>query len=78
MVLIARAVLDWAVVLAPAPPGPVRARVTRFTHQLTDPVLAPLRRVLPPLRLGSVSVDLAFLVLLIALQLARVAVLQVV
>lgn len=36
----------------------------------TDPPLKALRRVLPPLRLGQISFDLAFLVLFIGLQFA--------
>ena len=32
----------------------------RMAHAATEPVLAPVRRVLPPVRLGSVSIDLAF------------------
>jgi YggT family protein len=34
---------------------------------VTDPPLHELRRVIPPLRIGTVSIDLAFLVLLIIL-----------
>jgi YggT family protein len=32
---------------------------------VTDPPLKGLRKVIPPLRLGSVSIDLAFLALLL-------------
>jgi YggT family protein len=35
---------------------------------VTDPPLRALRRVIPPLRIGSVSLDLGFLVLIIAVQ----------
>jgi YggT family protein len=59
LVLVARIVLDWVGVLAPAgAEGVVRAR--RWTHAVTEPVIAPLRRILPPLRLGPVAIDLAF------------------
>ncbi|GAA5196779.1 YggT family protein [Rugosimonospora acidiphila] len=34
---------------------------------VTDPALKPLRRVIPPLRVGTVSVDLSALVLLLIL-----------
>jgi YggT family protein len=34
---------------------------------VTDPPLKALRRVIPPLRIGSVSIDLAALVLLVML-----------
>src|SRR5439155_25847875 len=39
-----------------------RSRARRLSHTLTEPVLAPVRRVLPPVRIGSVSLDLAFTV----------------
>lgn len=37
------------------------------TYTLTDPPLKLIRRVIPPLRLGGISIDLAFLVLIIIL-----------
>jgi YggT family protein len=36
-----------------------------------QPVLGPLRRVLPPLRLGSVALDLSPIVLLLGISLVR-------
>ena len=39
-------------------------------YTVTDPPLKALRRVIPPLRLGSISLDLSFLVLIIAVQIA--------
>ena len=39
-------------------------------YSVTDPPLKVLRRVIPPLRLGGVSLDLGFLVLFIALSIA--------
>jgi YggT family protein len=38
------------------------------TYSVTDPPLKALRRVIPPLRIGSVALDLGFLVLIIAVQ----------
>jgi YggT family protein len=70
--LVARAVLDWTVVLAgPSAPGSIRSRVSRGVTAVTEPILAPVRRVLPPLRLGGVSFDLAFIVVFLALVLIR-------
>ncbi|MEC7102809.1 MAG: YggT family protein [Actinomycetota bacterium] len=37
-------------------------------YSITDPPLRALRRVIPPLRLGSVSLDLAFLILILGVQ----------
>jgi YggT family protein len=39
-------------------------------YTVTDPPLRALRRVIPPLRLGSIALDLGFLVLIIAVQIA--------
>ena len=70
LVLLARVVLDWVRVLAPGGSAwTVRAR--RVTHDVTEPVIAPVRRVLPPLRIGSVSIDLAFTAVFVAVVLLR-------
>ncbi len=42
--------------------------IFEFVMTVTDPPLKALRRVIPPLRIGQVSLDLAFIVLFIALQ----------
>jgi YggT family protein len=73
LVLIARVVLDWVGVLAPGGSrGVVTAR--QWTHRVTEPVIAPVRRVLPPLRLGSVSIDLAFTAVFLAVVVLRAVV----
>ena len=70
--LIARAVLDWSVVLAgPAMPGSFRSRVSGGVFAVTEPILAPVRRIIPPLRVGGASFDLAFIVVFFAIVLLR-------
>src|SRR5712664_2424057 len=50
--LLARAALDWSVVFAgPAARTSIRGRLSAGVRAVTEPVLAPVRRVLPPLRL---------------------------
>ena len=45
------------------------------THAWTEPVIAPVRRVLPPLRLGGAgSLDLAFTVVFVAVLVLRTVV----
>jgi YggT family protein len=46
-------------------PGPKSSAVLETVYSVTDPPLKGLRKVMPPLRLGSVSIDLAFLALLL-------------
>ena len=62
--LVARAVLTWF----PLDPDGAMAAIAGFLFVITDPVLAPLRRALPPLRIGSVAIDLSFIVVLIGLR----------
>ena len=62
--LLARAVLDWVQFFARdwRPRGAALV-VAEAVYTVTDPPLKALRRVIPPLRLGSVSVDVAYMVL---------------
>ena len=71
LLLFVRLVLDWVQVFARdwRPRGAALV-VAEVTYTVTDPPLKALRRVIPPLRIGQVSLDMAFLVLFIALQLA--------
>jgi len=57
-----RIVLSWF----PVSPGGAMAGVTRALGVVTDPVLEPLRRMLPPLRVGGVGLDLSPMVVLLA------------
>jgi YggT family protein len=72
IILLARVAVDWAVLLAgPPSPGSIRARITAGLYTVTEPVLAPVRRVIPPLRFGGVGIDIAFLVVFIGLSIVR-------
>jgi len=64
IVLIAYVILSWVPRL-PEPLVPFQLGVRR----LVDPVLAPLRRVIPPLRLGGGALDLSILVLFFGISL---------
>ena len=68
-VLIARIIIDYVMMFSRSwkPRGFVLALVD-FVFRVTDPPLRFLRRFIPPLRLGSVSLDLSFLVLIIGVQ----------
>ncbi|TXH41541.1 MAG: YggT family protein [Actinobacteria bacterium] len=71
LVLLARFVLDLVQMLSQdwTPKGPLLI-LAEAVYTLTDPPLKLLRRIIPPLRVGGVALDLSFLVLLIGLQLA--------
>jgi YggT family protein len=69
LVMIARMILDWVGVLGRSPLWASRARA--LTHAGTEPVIAPVRRMLPPVRAGGLSIDLAFTVVFIAAIILR-------
>jgi YggT family protein len=46
------------------------ASVVRILYSLTEPVLGPLRAILPPVRMGGMALDLSPLVLLLGLEVA--------
>ena len=71
LLLIARLVLDYVQMFAREwrPRGPLLV-VAEFIYTVTDPPLKALRRVIPPLKLGQIVLDLSFLVLVVIVQLA--------
>ncbi len=69
LLLIARMIIGLIMVFArDFQPSGALVIIFEFVMTVTDPPLRALRRVIPPLRIGQVSLDLAFLVLFIALQ----------
>lgn len=72
--LIARIILSWFQGAFYDSPG--MASIYRMLHGLTEPLLAPLRQVLPAVRLGMGYLDLSPLVMLLLLILARGFVIQ--
>lgn len=66
LAMIGRLIFDWIQAFARdwRPSGPVLV-VAEGVYSVTDPPLRALRRVIPPLRLGAVQIDLAFTVLFI-------------
>jgi YggT family protein len=65
VVLFARAIFSWF----PIRPDTVMASIYRVLLDLTEPVLAPLRRIIPP----AGMFDLSFLVLIVILYVVRAA-----
>ena len=66
LVLVVRAILSWF----PLSPGSAIAPVASFLFSITEPVLAPLRRVIPAIG----GFDLSFIVLFFIIQIVRGAV----
>lgn len=61
-----RFVFDWVQLFARqwSPRGPLLV-LLEGVYSATDPPIKALRRVIPPLRLGSISLDLSFLIVLV-------------
>ncbi|MCC5950338.1 MAG: YggT family protein [Nitriliruptoraceae bacterium] len=57
-VLLAHVIFSWI----PRPPEPLMPFVLGV-RRLVEPVAAPLRRVIPPLRIGGIALDLSILIL---------------
>ncbi len=75
IVLIGRMIIDWVQVLARDwRPHGVTLVIAETVYTLTDPPLRLLRRLIPPLRLGGVALDLGFLVLIVGVQVLRMLV----
>ncbi len=64
-VLFPRALLSWF----PARPGSTLASINSVLYRLTEPVLAPVRRLLPPLQAGGMGIDLSFIIVFLGIQL---------
>lgn len=72
VVLIARALLSWL----PARPGTAFYRIVRVLDLVTEPVLRPIRRVLPPIRAGGMGIDLSIIVVVIVAEIVVIPLLR--
>ena len=71
LLLLARLVFDDVQMFAASwRPRGIVLIIAEAVYTVTDPPLRALRRVIPPLRIGSVALDLSFLVLILAVQIA--------
>jgi len=64
-VLAPRAILSWF----PASPGSALASINHVLYRLSEPVLGPVRRLLPPARVGGIGIDLSFIIVFFGIQL---------
>jgi YggT family protein len=64
-VLFPRALLSWF----PSSPGSTLASVNSVLYRLSEPVLGPVRRLLPPVRAGGFGIDLSFIIVFFGIQL---------
>jgi YggT family protein len=67
VILLVRIVLSWV----PAVPEPIQP-LARGVRAATDPLLIPLRSVLPPIQIGAAALDLSPLVVFFAIAILRI------
>ena len=72
LILIGRLVFEYIRMFARDwRPSGITLIIAEFLYSLTDPPLRMLRRILPPLRIGTLYLDLSYLVLFIVIWVAR-------
>ena len=59
--LLARIILSWF----PIAPGGVLAQVFSVLYTVTEPVLGPIRRAIPPVGMGGMGLDLSPIIVII-------------
>ena len=67
-------IVSWAFAFGFRPPisGPSR-KVLDLVEEVTEPILRPLRAMIPPVRAGGVGIDLSIIIAFIVLAVVRTA-----
>jgi YggT family protein len=64
IVIFVRVILSWF----PITPDSVLASVYRFVYAVTEPVMGPIRRVMPGARVGGMGIDFSPIIVLLLLE----------
>ena len=64
ILLFARIILSWF----PVSPGGAMAQVFSFLYTVTEPVLGPVRRAIPPIGMGGMGFDLSPIIVIFGVQ----------
>ena len=72
VILVLRAVLSWF----PVSPGSSVHGISRALESITEPVLSPVRKMIPPLSAGGMGIDLSFIIVLLVLQIVVIPIIQ--
>jgi YggT family protein len=65
LAIFARIILSWF----PISPDSPFASVFSFLYTITEPLLGPIRRLLPPMGMGGMGLDLSPIIVIFGLQL---------
>lgn len=68
LVILAAIIVSWF----PLEPGSALAGVRNGLQAVTEPVLGPVRRALPPVRMGGMGLDLSPIIVLIGLYVLQI------
>ena len=74
IILFVKVIVSWAVLFGIRPPvsGPLRWAF-ELLDDVTEPVLRPLRAIIPPIRAGGVGLDVSVIVAFVILAILRTA-----
>ncbi|HKE53154.1 MAG TPA: YggT family protein [Actinomycetota bacterium] len=74
IILFVRVLVSWAFLFGFRPPysGPLRT-VLDLLDDVTEPILRPLRALIPPIRAGGVGLDLSIIIAFVILAVLRTA-----
>jgi YggT family protein len=64
ILLFARIILSWF----PVQPGGPMAQIFSFLYTITEPVLGPVRRAIPPIGMGGMGFDLSPIIVIIGMR----------
>jgi YggT family protein len=74
LILFIKVIASWATLFGFRPPvsGPLRWALD-LLDDVTEPVLRPLRAIIPPVRAGGVGLDISIIVAFVILAVLRIA-----
>ena len=74
ILLFVRVIVSWAFMFGFRPPysGPLRT-ILDLLDDVTEPILRPLRALIPPIRAGGVGLDLSIIIAFVILAVLRTA-----
>ena len=74
ILLFVRVIISWVTMFGFRPPysGPLRT-ILDLLEDVTEPVLRPLRTLIPPIRAGGVGLDLSIIIAFVILAVLRTA-----
>ena len=67
ILLFARILLSWF----PVSPGGAMAQIFSFLYTVTEPVLGPVRRAIPPIGMGGMGFDLSPIIVIFGVEIVE-------